>query len=154
LACAYAHSPDEHARERHIAAVLGVELDDVRQLSVSSAAACRVQERHPHLSADAIQGLAYDTLFKALCGSAPSLSPEGKQVLAPFAFVSTLAGALLAAEFYQRVKAGHEGRFNEWRISPWSAPLDRRKRIQLRHPGCEFCSNPVLRKVNHGFWST
>ena len=42
--------------------------------------------------------MAFDSLFKQLCAEQALLMPTGAQVLAPFAFVSNLAGALVALE--------------------------------------------------------
>ena len=43
-------------------------------------------------------GKAFDSLFRELCAQQALLTPSGEQILAPFAFVSNLAGALLALE--------------------------------------------------------
>jgi len=50
--------------------------------------------------------------------------PEGPQVLAPFGFVSMLAGALLASSSCVEPPAATQGiRFNYWRVSRWAAPV-------------------------------
>jgi len=80
-------------------------------------------------------------------------SPDGKQVLAPFAFVSVLAGTILAIEFVRRTAVGNsEDGFNYWTVSPWSPPLFRRRRIMARRPDCPFCGVPTLRKVVTEVW--
>lgn len=84
LACIYHETVDELARERHIAEVLGVDLEDVKQHHVSGAAAQRIHARYSHLPIDRIQGQAYDSLFKALCSEQKLLGPDNRQVLAPF----------------------------------------------------------------------
>jgi hypothetical protein len=43
-------------------------------------------------------GDAYDSLFKPLCAQAALRSADQQQIFAPFAFVSALAGVLLAIE--------------------------------------------------------
>ena len=42
--------------------------------------------------------MAFDRLFKQLCAADTLTTPEERQVLAPFAFVSALAGVLLTME--------------------------------------------------------
>lgn len=153
MACVYPHSPEEHAREIHIADTLGVTLGEVREMRVSPASAAKIHARYPHLTAAGIEGQAYDTLFKALCSSDRLMRPEGRQVLTPFAFVSVLAGAMLALEFFRRIAGGHNGLYNEWRISPWTNPVMRRQRFLNRHPTCPCCSNPILRELAAGMWT-
>lgn len=152
LACVYRQSVQENARERHIAESLGVTLGEVRELQISERSALKICAKFPHLQPGAIKGSPYDTLFKALCSSSKLLTPEGAQVLTPFAFVSVLAGAMLALEFFRRVHRGHDGLFNEWRISPWNNPVMRRKQYLARSVECEICGNPVLGPLAGDMW--
>jgi len=99
------------------------------------------------LSPGALVGQSYDSLFKALCAQAALLSPEGAQVLAPFAFVSVLAGALLAVEFVRRCGEPAQDHFNYWTVSPWHPFLVGRRRREARRPTCPFCSVPELRSI-------
>jgi molybdopterin/thiamine biosynthesis adenylyltransferase len=110
LSCVYPPDPAEFAREREIARHLGVSVRDVQTLSVDRNAAEAIAARFPHRSITAAEliGQSYDSLFKALCSEAALTTPEGKRVLAPFAFVSALAGALLAIEFVRRIE-GKDG---------------------------------------------
>jgi hypothetical protein len=56
-----------------------------------------------------------------LCGQQLLESQEGHQVLAPFAFVSVLAGAVLAARFVAVLAGVIEEKYsNYWRINPWT----------------------------------
>ncbi|MDO9440408.1 MAG: ThiF family adenylyltransferase, partial [Beijerinckiaceae bacterium] len=98
LACIYRHVPEEHARERSIAEGLGVELADVRSGLITPEIARRIVLTHPTISGEAIVGLAFDSLFRQLCSEQALATPEGRQVLAPFAFVSAWAGVLQAVE--------------------------------------------------------
>ncbi len=153
LACAYHESPEEYAHEKHVAAWLGVTLAEVQESRVSREAADKICRRYPNLTPANVVGTPYDTLFKALCSSAHLLGESGQQALTPFAFVSVLAGALLATEFVIRVSGGDVNRFNEWRLSPWSPPVIRRRRILARRPDCSFCGKPVLSKVARELWT-
>jgi len=153
LACVYHEAADELARERHIAATLGVGLEDVKQQYISGEVANRIRERYPDVPKERIEGQAYDSLFKALCGEGHLLSPENRQVLAPFAFVSVLAGAYLAIELSRRLVLGRPAHdFNYWRVSPWAPPNSDLKQVRGRHQQCEFCSQPALLRTAHALW--
>jgi hypothetical protein len=153
LSCVYHAQPLEEAHERHVAEALGVTLQDVRTQYVDQHAAQKILEKFPQLTE--IEGLAYDTLFKQLCGQQLLTSPNGAQVLAPFGFVSALAGALLAIEFARRTaRRDAANPFNYWRVSPWTAPVMALRQTNLPHPRCTFCSEPVLVDVARKLWGT
>jgi molybdopterin/thiamine biosynthesis adenylyltransferase len=153
LACIYHEAPDELARERHIAATLGVGLEDVKQHYVSADAANRIRERYPDVPKERIEGQAYDSLFKALCGEGHLLSAENRQMLAPFAFVSVLAGTYLAIELSRRLVRDRVAQdFNYWRVSPWAPPNPDLKQVRGRHQDCEFCSQPAVLRTAHTLW--
>jgi hypothetical protein len=78
---------------------------------------------------------------------------EGRQVLAPFAFVSVLGGVLLAIEFVRRLHGNYADLFNDWRVSPWTNPVMRRQRKREKRLDCEFCGNPVLADIARKIWS-
>jgi molybdopterin/thiamine biosynthesis adenylyltransferase len=153
LSCVYHESPEEHAHEKHVADAIGVSLDEVRQERISDAAAALICKRYPQLNPAIIAGTAFDTLFKQLCSSAQLKTSEGRQVLAPFAFVSVLGGVYLAIEFIRRLHGSRADLFNEWRISPWSNPVIRRRRKLGRNPDCEFCGDSVLARAAETIWS-
>ncbi|HQT61929.1 MULTISPECIES: hypothetical protein [unclassified Acidiphilium] len=134
---------------------LGIALDVVLAGDLIDAnVAANIAARHPGLDASALTGMAFDSLYKQLCAQQTLLTAAGEQVLAPFAFVSNLAGALLALEL-ARVEAG--ARFADGRnylfTSPWSPPGARMRRTHSRVPDCSFCSKPetdiALRTVWH-----
>jgi molybdopterin/thiamine biosynthesis adenylyltransferase len=152
LACIYHEMPDELARERHIAESLGVTIEDVKQHHVSADAAKRIQAKYSNLTINQIEGQAYDSLFKALCSEKALLEPDNRQVLAPFAFVSILAGAFLAIDVARRLTTRDSNTFNYWRFSPWAAPVNDLKQIRPRHPQCEFCGQPVLLRTARKLW--
>jgi molybdopterin/thiamine biosynthesis adenylyltransferase len=153
LACIYHETTDELARERHMAETLGVELDDIKQHYVQSAAARRIHTRYPDVPLEELEGQAYDTLFKALCSEGKLLSPDNRQVLAPFAFVSVLAGTYLAIELGRRVVLGQVAHdFNYWRISPWAPPFVNMRDMRRRREDCEFCGQPLLLRTALRLW--
>lgn len=155
LACVYYETVDEVARERHMAETLGVELDDLQQHYVSPDAAHRIHARYLHVSVEDLEGQAYDTLFKALCSEGKLLSADNRQVLAPFAFVSVLAGTYLAIELARRLVRAHTGaEFNYWRLSPWAPPFDNMKDVRRRRENCEFCGQPSFVRAARGLWGT
>ena len=153
MSCIYMPDEAEYTREHHIAEQLGVTVDEVLTERISAESAIRIATRFPRLSAESIIGLAYDTLFKQLCSEAVLTTPEGRRVLAPFAFVSCLAGTLLLLEIVRRVGRG-DGVHNDnyWRVSAWHPPLARRRVVRPREDACEFCGNPVLSRVNASLW--
>ncbi|MBB6305599.1 ThiF family adenylyltransferase [Rhizobium leucaenae] len=151
LACIYRHVPDEHARERSIAEGLGIDIETVREGFISADAAARIAKAHFSVEANTIIGKAYDTLFKELCSVQALLTPEGRQVLAPFAFVSALAGVLLVVEL---LRSNHQAATtNYWTVDPWGAPISRLRRLRPRVPDCEFCADDDARSVAHSLWS-
>ena len=153
LSCIYEMDEEEITREKHIAEHLGVSVRDVRTDRISKAAAERIVMKYSELLPKNLIGVAYDTLFKTLCAEGQLQTPEGKRVVASFAFVSVLAGTLLALEVVRRLGPdSHSRDFNYWRLSPWH-PVDHRRRItRQRQPGCAFCADPILRRVNLDLW--
>lgn len=153
LSCIYAPDEEELSREQHIAEHLGVVIDEVRSERVSSTAASIIVERFPDLDATAVTGMAYDSLFKRLCGENKLHTPAGRTVVAPFAFVSALAGSLLALEVVRRLEAHTApANFNYWRLSPWHPPIARRRILRTRQTDCAFCGNALLQTVNTRIW--
>lgn len=150
LSCIYRHVPDENARERAIAEGLGIEIEMVKQNLISADAAARIAATIEGVSASVIEGMAYDSLFKQLCGEQALKSPEGKQVLAPFAFVSALAGSLLVVEML-RAAAGTSAT-NYWQVDPWGAPIARVRSLRPRVADCEFCSKPHALAIIEQLW--
>lgn len=98
-------------------------------------------------------GKAFDSLFRELCAQQALLTPSGEQILAPFAFVSNLAGALLALEL-ARFDSGR--RFEDGKnylfISPWSPPYSFMRRTRRRLKDCEFCARPATHEALAFVW--
>jgi len=151
LGCIYKHVPDEQARAKDIAAGLGIDLADVAEDRISPAVAERIVSAHPQLVSSAITGMAYDSLFKSLCGEQALLTSTGAQVLAPFAFVSNLAGALLALEL-ARSLAGRASGSNYLSISPWHPPHPKLRRLRSRDEACEYCGNSEFLGALKAVW--
>jgi len=155
MSCVYYEAPDEAAHERHVAEMLGISVTDVQSNFVSEAAAALITGRYPGLDASSLVGLAYDSLFKQLCGQGALKTAADEQVLAPFAFVSVLAGVLLAVEIVRRIDSpAAESPFNYWRVSPWAAPVLRARELRPKRKPCEFCDNRVLQGVARQLWGT
>ena len=153
LNCIYEPDAEELSREVHIAEHLGVPVEVVRTERISSSVSHVIAERFPGLAADMLVGMAYDTLFKKLCVEGRLRTQMGRTILAPFAFVSVLAGTFLAIELVRRLGDGVATRdFNYWRLSSWQPLFGRRRLIRPRQPQCDFCGNPVLRAVNQTLW--
>ena len=154
LSCIYEADKEEITREKYIAEHLGVSVADVRTDRISRSAGERIAIRYTELRPENLIGVAYDTLFKTLCAEGQLQTPEGKRVIAPFAFVSVLAGTLLALEVVRRLGPdSHSRDFNYWRLSPWH-PVDHRRRItRQKQPGCAFCADPILKRVNLDLWA-
>lgn len=150
LSCIYRHVPDENARELAIADGLGIGLEMVKQNLISAEAAALIAGIHPGIEASDLKGKAYDTLFRELCAEQALRTPEGRQVLAPFAFVSALAGALLVIEMI-RARVG-AATTNYWQVDPWNPPVARLRRLRPKLDDCEFCSKPQVQAVLRQLW--
>jgi hypothetical protein len=153
LSCIYEPDQEETTREAHIADLLGVSAEEVRTERISDDAADRIVRRYPQLEKPLLIGTSYDTLFKQLCGQGELKTLEGRRIIAPFAFVSVLAGTLLALEVVRHLCPGRSSKqYNYWRVSPWHPPLLRRQMLRPRQPLCKFCGNPTLARVNSSLW--
>jgi ThiF family len=154
LACIYKQIPDELARTRDIASGLGIDPADVIPGGlIDERVAGKIVVSHPQLTASELVGIAFDSLYKQLCGEQVLLSPTGAQILAPFAFISNLAGALLALEL-ARFDAGQEiaATSNYLCLSPWAPPHSRIRSWRGRAPDCEFCSDPEALTALRTVW--
>jgi|SRR6267143_4341992 len=151
LECAYYLDAVEKAHERHVANALGVTVSDIEELVISSDAAARISEKYSEYKSADLTGQSYDSLFKELCGKGSIIGKDDAQVLAPFAFVSVLAGALLAIEFVRRIQSGLQS-FNHFRMSPWFSPVLALRQLVTTNPKCSFCTDPVKADFAEHFW--
>jgi hypothetical protein len=153
LSCIYEPDEAEFSREHHIAEHLGVSVAEVRSERIGPESAAVIATRFPGLSAAEITGVAYDSLFKTLCSTARLGTLTDKRILAPFAFVSVLAGTLLAVELVRCLgRRPSPADSNYWRISPWHSPLARRRILRARQPNCGFCADRIKSVVNRKLW--
>lgn len=152
LSCIYEPDDQELSREQHVADHLGVSINDVRSERITKEVAIGIVARFPRLQATALVGMAYDSLFKRLCGEGQLRTLAGRTVIAPFGFVSVLAGTLLAIELVRRVTGTGALDFNYWRVSPWYPPIGRRRTMRPRQHDCAFCGNPLFQEINARLW--
>ncbi|RWX24515.1 ThiF family adenylyltransferase [Rhizobium leguminosarum] len=138
LACIYKHVLDEDAKAKDIASGLGIDVSEVDANGlIDDRVAGLIIAAHPGLQKADLVGKAFDTLFKELCGQMALLTPAGEQTLAPFAFVSNLAGAYLALEFVRR--AAGVATTNYMFLDPWRPPYTKLRSFRGREPDCPFC---------------
>lgn len=151
LACIYRHIPEEHARERSIAEGLGIEVDDVVAGGlITEEIASKIARSHPSINPSAIEGTALDSLFRALCSEKALATPAGRQVLAPFAFVSAWAGVLMTVEMVRSFAGAASS--NYWSVDPWNLPIARTRTLRPRHPECQFCSKAEYQPIVSELW--
>jgi hypothetical protein len=154
LGCLYKADEKEASQDQVIAEHLGVCVDDVKSSRISAAAAAAIARKHTHIDMASIEGQAYDSLYKTLCATGKLHASVGKQVVAPFAFVSVLAGTLLLFEVMTRLARPGLTRTNEWHVSPWREPFSKGRLIRMRFSGCECCGKAVLRGLRSRLWSS
>jgi len=155
MACIYSETADELSREKHMADTLGITLDEVQDHFVTASTAAKIHEKYPHVAASAIEGQAYDSLFKALCSQGTLVGGDHQQVLAPFGFVSVLAGTFLAIEVCRRAAHTEQATdWNYWRLSPWSPAVVELRQIRSKLATCEFCANASMQKAVRMLWGS
>ena len=152
LECIYYRNENEFTHEDEVASHLGVDVELVRTERIDGATARRICESHPQLSPENIEGLAFDTLYKQLCSSGQLKSVGGKQVIAPFAFISVLAGVLLLIELIRRQGTTDKEFTNDWRINPWQAPVPEMRQRRPRLSACEWCGRREIQLANTTLW--
>ena len=149
MGCIYDQDAIEDAHEKHVTEVLGVTLEQVRQNYIEAEAEILIKRKYPQLTNNII-GITYDTLFKELCGAGRLVTDGDKQVLAPLAFVSALAGALLALTITEHIL--NISSYNYWRLSPWCNPNYRLQQVMLKSSKCEFCNRLAFQKGSIEIW--
>lgn len=153
LSCVYPETERERHHEQNIAEALGLTVDQVRSGYITKSVALEICHKHTGCKPEDLIGRAFDTVYKELCGLGLLQDSEGRQVLAPFSFVSVLAGAYLAIEFAIRLAdKNQQHRFNYWRASPWHSPNPQLYQRRSRNPECEFCSKPYFRRAIEETW--
>lgn len=152
LECVYPFTRDEHTHEKHVADALGVPLGALSEGIVCEQHADQIIKKYPDLQREQIVGEAYDSLFKRLCGAGKLPMADGQRVLAPLAFVSVFAGAVLAVEFQRHLATNEESYFNFWRLSPWLPPRISLRRRLPKNSECSFCNDPLQMGFMQKFW--
>ncbi|CCF97128.1 conserved hypothetical protein [Ralstonia solanacearum K60] len=155
LSCIYAEDAMEQEFEIHIATQLGVPVEKVRESLIDLEAAEAIARKYPDdiSGTESIVGLAYDSLFKSLCGTGKLSREQESATVVPFAFVSALAGILLGFELLRRhTRGNHDQSFNYWKVSPWHTPFARNRRLRPRRPDCVICGNPLAIAVLEELW--
>lgn len=153
LSCIYPETDREISHHRHVADALGVALEDVFQEFVSEPVAAKICRAYPTLTPEMVIGRAFDSIFKELCGQGALRTAEDRQVLAPFSFVSVLAGTYLAIEFVRRCASdAADNLYTYWRASPWHSPNMALRQRRARLTDCEFCGNTTFQRVNLQLW--
>jgi hypothetical protein len=150
LSCIYPHIPLEDARERDVADLLGLTLDQVRRRIVDADTAAALESNFGE-PAETFIGKSMDSLAKARCGSAPVTTAGGVQALAPFAFVSNLAGCLMVVDLLRSRSIGYVPSPNYLQLDPWRPPTPVR-RLKLRRQGCEFCGDSIVMGAFASIW--
>ncbi len=155
MGCIYPRDEREISVQESIARHLGIELEDMAPGRISAPIAAKIASKYPQLDAAGLEGQAFESLYKSLCSSQQLRSAEGTTVIAPFAFVSVLAGALLLLEMVSSIRSSHPNdRPNDWRISPWHRPLPFKQRRRTRLSSCECCGRAGLRRVAESIWAS
>lgn len=153
LACIYKHNPAEDERERSIAEGLGITVEEVKQDFIDPILARKLCGIHPGLDEKALINTQLTSLYKELCGAQALLTNAGEQALAPFAFVSNLAGALLMLELL-KVEADREAarQSHYLTLDPWRPPHKMARRVYGRVADCSFCADPSNLEVLASIW--
>jgi molybdopterin/thiamine biosynthesis adenylyltransferase len=154
LSCIYPENERERAHEENVAEALGLSINEVRAGFITAPIAESICRKYSELRTEDLVGRAFDTVYKELCGVGKLKSVGDEQVLAPFSFVSVLAGAYLAMEFALRVSRAGEARFNYWRVSPWHSPVPGLRQTRSRDAACEFCGKPYFRQAMKDLWQS
>ena len=153
LACIYTETEGERSFAAHVAEALNVTSEDIVQGYISPAAAQRIIKRYSQFQASDIIGLAFDSLFKSLCATEQLVTAEQKQVLAPFAFVSQLAGTVQAIElFLRRQNPARAERFNYWRVNPWRGIAVDLQQMRPAVENCKVCANDAYKTLSKTLW--
>jgi E1 N-terminal domain/ThiF family len=150
LSCIYPHIPEEDARERDVAALLGLKLDQVKRRIVDRDIAAELSRNFGEPS-ETFLGRSMDSLAKARCASGPMTTPGGRQALAPFAFVSSLAGCLMVLDLIRSLSTEDLPPSNYVQLDPWRPPTPVR-RLKPRRDRCEFCGDAELKAVFASLW--
>lgn len=150
LECVYPTRADKLAQSRHMAEGLGLTLDEVQASFISVELAEKLAANFPHLVIDELIGRAISSVYRENCAAAVLRAPGGEQFLAPFAFVSILAGTLLVMHLVSRLQ-GIAAPYNLWPVSAWAPPFLHARELRGQRAGC-FCTSSAYRRVADRSW--
>lgn len=154
MECIYPEVIQEQAHARHVAAKLGVDVNRILSgEAITAADAAHIVAVYPHLSQENLLGLAFDSVFRDLCG-AGQLTVDDHVVLAPFPFTSVLAGALLYLEVVKRSVPEAFAAFldvNYTRLNPLQQPNPALRLVRPARPECR-CQSALFRSAFGAIW--
>ena len=154
LACVYPEDPIENARLHHVAEVLDVPIDRILSGDpISEEDADRIRVKYPHIPKKNLFGRAFDSVFRELC-SAGRLQGADKVVLAPFSFISGIAGVFLYFEFVKSLRSDVFGAFQKYnytRINPFYPPNPEFRLLRPSGSKCS-CQDERVRKLFSKIW--
>jgi len=154
LSCIYPEIPSEYAHWEHVAEKLDVPLDRLLSGdSITERDAVRIVAKYPHLLKDDVEGRAFDSVFRDLC-SAGTLRGSEKSVLAPFPFISGLAGVMLYFEFVKSMHSEVFDRYQQYnytQLNPFFPPNPEFRELRPSKPDC-FCQDTLVRNVFSKIW--
>jgi len=153
LACIYVHLPVEEQRKIHTAEGLGLTVEEVSRGFIDEEIARKLAGLHSNLVEHDLIGKAFDTVYKDQCGAGALKNAAGQQAVAPLAFISNLAGALLALELV-RFEVNQSASSSYMALSPWHQPSAHARRSAARKDSCHFCGpDKNGKKVLLDLWS-
>lgn len=150
LECVYPTRADKLAQSRHVAEGLGLTLDEVQASFITPEVAEKLAANFPEQVAEELVGRAISSIYREKCAAAVLRSPGGGQFLAPFAFVSILAGSLLVMHLVSRLQ-GFTAPYNLWPVSAWRPPFPPARELRRQRAGC-FCTSKAYRRVVDQRW--
>lgn len=153
LACIYEHIPLEDARQRDMARGLGLDVEDLERGLIDREIAQKIMLAHPDAKVADLVGRAFDSIFRERCGQGALKTAGGEQVFAPFAFISNLAGLLLALELVRLKHSPDWGRASHYMtLDPWRPPHSKLRRLRSRSPTCQHCNDQFLAQAMRSVW--
>lgn len=153
LACIYSETDAERNHTSHVADMLNVTNEDLAEGYITENSARKIIARYPELKLADLNGIAFDSLFRQLCATQQLITPEQKQVLAPFSFVSQLAGTVQAIElFLRRQSAERCDHFNYWRVNPWRGVIAGLQQMRPKKVDCIVCSETQYIDLSKAIW--
>lgn len=150
LECVYPIRADKLAQSRHMAEGLGLTLNEVQAPFVTVEVAQKLAANFTHLVVDELVGRAISSIYRENCAASLLRTPGGEQFLAPFAFVSILAGTLLTMHLVSKLQ-GIVLPYNLWPVSAWAPPLPHAREMRGQRVGC-FCTSTAYRHVAERRW--